>query len=37
VESLPADVLRNGAATAPAHMLYDIVRKMPEGAQVQAE
>jgi DNA polymerase-3 subunit beta len=37
VEGLPADVLRNGAATAPAHMLYDIVRKLPEGAQVQAE
>src|SRR6266513_6356130 len=37
VESIPADVLRNGAATAPAHMLYDIVRKMPEGTQVQAE
>jgi len=37
VESLTADVLRNGAATAPAHMLYDIVRKLPEGAQVQAE
>jgi DNA polymerase-3 subunit beta len=37
VEALPADVLRNGAATAPAHMLYDIVRKMPDGAQVQAE
>lgn len=37
VESLAADVLRNGAATAPAHMLYDIVRKLPEGAQVQAE
>src|SRR5207248_8016032 len=37
VESIPADVLRNGVATAPAHMLYDIVRKMPEGTQVQAE
>jgi len=37
VEGLPADVLRNGAATAPAHMLYDIVRKLPEGAQVQVE
>jgi len=37
VEAIPADVLRNGAATAPAHMLYDIVRKLPEGAQVQAE
>ena len=37
VESIPADVIRNGASTAPAHMLYDIVRKLPEGAQVQAE
>lgn len=37
VESLPADVLRNGSTTAPAHMLYDIVRKLPEGSQVQAE
>ena len=37
IESIPADVLRNGAATAPAHMLYDIVRKMPEGSQVQTE
>ncbi|MGH6877287.1 MAG: DNA polymerase III subunit beta [Rhizomicrobium sp.] len=37
VETLTADVIRNGAATAPAHLLYDIVRKLPEGAQVQAE
>ena len=37
VEAIPADVLRNGSATAPAHMLYDIVRKLPDGAQVQAE
>src|SRR6202166_601421 len=37
VEAIPSDVLRNGAATAPAHMLYDIVRKLPDGAQVQAE
>jgi DNA polymerase-3 subunit beta len=37
VETIPSDVLRNGAATAPAHMLYDIVRKMPDGAQVQTE
>lgn len=37
IEALPADILRNGAATAPAHMLYDIVRKLPEGSQVQAE
>src|SRR3569833_597546 len=37
VEALPADVLRSGSATAPAHMLYDIVRKLPDGAQVQVE
>src|ERR1700741_1278306 len=37
VAAVAADVRRNGAATAPAHMLYDIVRKLPEGAQVQAE
>jgi len=37
VEAIPSDVLRNGSATAPAHMLYDIVRKLPDGAQVQAE
>jgi DNA polymerase-3 subunit beta len=37
VEALPADVIRNGATTAPAHMLYDIVRKLPDGAQVQVE
>ncbi len=37
VEALPADVLRNGSTTAPAHILYDIVRKLPEGSQVQAE
>jgi DNA polymerase-3 subunit beta len=37
VEALPADVLRTGAATAPAHMLYDIVRKLPDGAMVQVE
>ncbi len=28
---------RPGAATVPAHTLYDIVRKLPEGAQVQLE
>ena len=37
VEAIPADILRNGSATAPAHMLYDIVRKLPDGAQVQVE
>ena len=34
VESVSADVATAGATTAPAHTLYDIVRKLPEGAQV---
>lgn len=34
VESVPAEVIRAGAITAPAHTLYDIVRKLPEGAQI---
>ena len=37
VETLDADVARPGATTASAHMLYDIVRKLPDGAQVQIE
>lgn len=37
VESIPAAVAAPGATTAPAHTLYDIVRKLPEGAQVQLE
>ena len=28
---------RPGATTAPAHTLYDIVRKLPDGAQVELE
>jgi DNA polymerase III subunit beta len=35
VESVPADVAQAGAATVPAHMLYDIVRKLPDGAQLE--
>ena len=37
VESVPAEVKSQGATTVPAHMLYDIVRKLAEGAQVQLE
>jgi DNA polymerase III subunit beta len=37
VESVGADVVRGGATTASAHTLYDIVRKLPDGAQVQLE
>ncbi len=34
-ERVPATVKKPGATTVPAHMLYDIVRKLPEGAQVE--
>ena len=30
-ESVPADVAQNGATTVPAHVIYDIVRKLPGG------
>ncbi|KZD12889.1 DNA polymerase III subunit beta [Oceanibaculum pacificum] len=35
VESVGAEVSRPGATTAPAHTLYDIVRKLPEGTQIE--
>ena len=35
VESVAAETPQSGAMTAPAHTLYDIVRKLPEGAQVE--
>lgn len=37
VESVPADIARPGATTAPAHTLYDIVRKLPDGSQVELD
>ena len=37
VEKVAADIQTDGATTAPAHMLYDIVRKLPEGAQAELE
>ena len=37
VDRLSADVSQEGAITAPAHMLYDIVRKLPDGAQVNLD
>ena len=37
VERVPGQVEREGRATAPAHTLYDIVRKLPEGAQIEVE
>ncbi|MDH6636165.1 UNVERIFIED_ORG: DNA polymerase III sliding clamp (beta) subunit (PCNA family) [Methylobacterium sp. SuP10 SLI 274] len=36
-ETVAADVLDAGATTVPAHVIYDIVRKLPEGAQVSLE
>lgn len=35
VESAGAEIGRSGTVTAPAHTLYEIVRKLPEGAQVE--
>ncbi|NQV54438.1 MAG: DNA polymerase III subunit beta [Rhodospirillales bacterium] len=37
VETIPAEVASPGSTTAPAHTLFDIVRKLPEGAQVELE
>ena len=37
VETVPADVGRKGSTTAPAHTLFDIVRKLPDGAQVELD
>ncbi|MDI6025561.1 DNA polymerase III subunit beta [Corticibacterium sp. UT-5YL-CI-8] len=33
-EATPAQVDQAGATTVPAHLLYDIVRKLPDGAEV---
>ena len=37
IESVEAEVGTPGATTAPAHTLYDIVRKLPEGSQIEIE
>jgi len=37
IDKIAAEVSQPGATTAPAHTLYDIVRKLPEGAQVEIE
>jgi DNA polymerase-3 subunit beta len=34
VDKVPAAVERAGAATVPAYILYDIVRKLPDGAEI---
>ncbi len=37
VETVQAAVQQPGGTTAPAHMLHDIVRKLPDGAQVELD
>ncbi len=37
VEDVAATTSRNGATTAPAATLYDIVRKLPDGAEVELD
>ncbi len=37
VESVPAEVQTEGATTVPAHTMHDIVRKLPDGSQVELE
>src|SRR5216683_2164515 len=36
-ETLPAETATAGSTTVPAHMFYDIVRKLPDGAQILLE
>ena len=36
-DSVAAEVAPGGATTVPAHMFYDIVRKLPDGAQIVVE
>lgn len=35
IEEAPADVQEQGAVTVPAHVLHDIVRKLPDGSKVR--
>jgi DNA polymerase-3 subunit beta len=37
IETISAETVAPGATTVPAHMFYDIVRKLPEGAQIVLE
>ena len=37
VETVAAEIARDGGTTAPAHILHDIVRKLPDGAQLEIE
>lgn len=37
VDEAPSNVGTPGQTTAPAHLLYDIVRKLPDGSQLELE
>jgi DNA polymerase-3 subunit beta len=37
VEEVPATAIRDGATTAPASTLYEIVRKLPDGVEVELD
>ena len=37
IETIAAEVGPGGSTTVPAHMLYDIVRKLPDGSQIILE
>jgi DNA polymerase-3 subunit beta len=37
IETIDAETAATGASTVPAHMFYDIVRKLPEGSQIVLE
>ena len=37
LEMVEADIGASGDITAPAHTLYDIVRKLPDGAQIEID
>ncbi len=36
-EAISADLTESGSITVPAHVIHDIVRKLPDGAQVSLE
>ena len=35
VETLPAHIKTHGSTTVSAHLLFDVVRKLPEGAEIE--
>ncbi|MDA0239959.1 MAG: DNA polymerase III subunit beta [Proteobacteria bacterium] len=37
VETVEAEIATSGSTTAPVHTLFDIVRKLPEGSQVELD